>query len=95
MSIGPAGTRVTLRHAETLNPDGSLYVANLRTARATDVYTLKGEARKYLEPRFTYHGFRFVEVTGLPGTPTAATWKAAWCTTTWRRPPTSPAPIRF
>ena len=39
---GPQGAQVTLRHAETLNPDGSLYVANLRSARATDVYTLEG-----------------------------------------------------
>ena len=58
-----------LRHAETLNPDGSLYVANLRTARATDLYTLKGEGTEVWEPRFTYHGFRFVEVAGFPGEP--------------------------
>jgi len=69
---GPRGTRVTLRHAETLNPDGSLYTANLRTARAEDVYTLKGGGAETWEPRFTYHGFRFVEVTGFPGSPTAA-----------------------
>jgi alpha-L-rhamnosidase len=69
---GPKGTQVTLRHAETLQPDGSLYVANLRTARVTDLYTLKGEGTEVWEPRFTYHGFRFVEMTGFPGTPTAA-----------------------
>ena len=68
----PAGTRVAFRHAETLNPDGSLYVANLRTARAEDVYIAKGIKGERFEPRFTYHGFRFVEVTGLPGTPAAA-----------------------
>jgi alpha-L-rhamnosidase len=67
---GPKGTTVTLRHAETLNPDGSLYVANLRSARATDSYTLKGDGDEVWEPRFTYHGFRFVEVTGYPGEPT-------------------------
>jgi alpha-L-rhamnosidase len=66
---GKAGTRVVLRHSETLNPDGSLYVANLRTARATDLYTLKGGGAETWEPRFTYHGFRYVEVTGYPGTP--------------------------
>ena len=69
---GPKGAQVTLRHAETLQPDGSLYTANLRTARATDLYTLKGEGTEVWEPRFTYHGFRFVEMTGFPGTPTAA-----------------------
>ena len=72
---GPKGAQVQLRHAETLAPDGSLYVANLRTARATDVYTLKGEGAEVYEPRFTYHGFRYVELTGWPGdaVPTTAT----------------------
>jgi alpha-L-rhamnosidase len=69
---GPAGAEVRLRHAETLQPDGSLYVDNLRTARATDVYTLKGTGTETWEPAFTYHGFRYVEITGFPGTPTAA-----------------------
>ena len=71
---GPKGTQVQLRHAETLAPDGSLYVANLRTARATDIYTLRGEGSEVYEPRFTYHGFRYVELTGWPGdaAPTAA-----------------------
>jgi alpha-L-rhamnosidase len=68
----PAGARVTFRHAETLNPDGSLYVANLRSARAEDDYIAKGQRGERFEPRFTYHGFRYVEVTGLPGTPSAA-----------------------
>ena len=66
---GPKGTAVTLRFAETLKPDGTLYVDNLRSARATDVYTLKGGGPEVWEPRFTYHGFRFVEITGYPGTP--------------------------
>ena len=69
---GPKGAQVRLRYAETLNPDGSLYVANLRTARATDLYTLKGEGAEIWEPRFTYHGFRFVEVSGFPDEPTPA-----------------------
>ena len=67
---GPAGTRVMLRHAETLKPDGTLYLANIRGAKVTDVYTLKGQGTEVWEPRFTYHGFRFVEVSGFPGTPT-------------------------
>lgn len=66
---GPRGTQITLRHAETLKADGSLYVANLRSAKALDTYTLKGGGAEDWHPRFTYHGFRFVEVTGYPGTP--------------------------
>ncbi|MEV7866454.1 alpha-L-rhamnosidase [Streptomyces sp. NPDC088124] len=68
---GAAGTTVRLRHAEVLNPDGTLYTANLRTARATDTYTLKGGGTETYEPRFTFHGFRYVEVTGVPGRPPA------------------------
>ncbi len=67
---GPEGTRVILRHAETLNADGKLYVDNLRSAQATDIYVLKGgQAAQLWGPRFTYHGFRFVEMSGYPGTP--------------------------
>jgi alpha-L-rhamnosidase len=66
---GPAGTQVRLRHAETLKDNGELYVDNLRSARATDLYTLKGVGSETWEPRFTYHGFRYVEVTGFPGKP--------------------------
>ena len=69
---GPAGTQVSLRHAETLKPDGSLYLDNIRGARVTDIYTLKGKGEEVYEPRFTYHGFRYVEVTGFPGKPTLA-----------------------
>ncbi len=61
---GPAGTRVTLRHAERLNPDGTLYTENLRRARATDVYVLKGTGEETWQPRFTFHGFQYVEITG-------------------------------
>lgn len=59
-----AGTTVRLRHGEILNPDGTLYTANLRSAQQTDTVTLAGGRETY-EPRFTYHGFRYVEVTGL------------------------------
>src|SRR6516164_6367568 len=65
-----AGSSVILRHAETLKPDGSLYMANLRGAQVTDVYTLKGGGRETWEPRFVTHGFRYVEMTGFPGQPT-------------------------
>ncbi len=66
---GPRGTEVSLRHAETLKPDGTLYLDNIRGAKVTDTYTLKGKGTEVYEPRFTYHGFRFVEVTGYPGKP--------------------------
>jgi alpha-L-rhamnosidase len=66
---GPRGTEVSLRHAETLKPDGMLYLDNIRSAKVTDTYTLKGKGRELYEPRFTYHGFRYVEVTGYPGKP--------------------------
>jgi alpha-L-rhamnosidase len=66
---GPAGTRVTLRFAEVLKPNGTLYRANLRGATATDIYTLKGRGTEVWEPRFTWHGFRYVSVTGFPGKP--------------------------
>jgi alpha-L-rhamnosidase len=69
---GPAGAMVTLRHAETLKPDGTLYLDNLRSARVTDTYTLKGGGTETYEPRFTYHGFRFVELAGYPGRPALA-----------------------
>ena len=66
---GPVGTRVTLRHGERLNPDGTLYTKNLRRAQATDVYILKGRGEEIWQPRFTFHGFQYVEVSGLPSAP--------------------------
>jgi alpha-L-rhamnosidase len=69
---GLAGITVQMRFAETLNPDGTLYMANLRGARVTDTYTLRGRGSEVWEPRFTYHGFRYVEVTGYPGIATLA-----------------------
>jgi alpha-L-rhamnosidase len=66
---GHKGIEVWLRHAETLQPNGMLYLDNLRSARALDTYVLKGGGREVWEPRFTYHGFRYVEVRGYPGKP--------------------------
>jgi alpha-L-rhamnosidase len=63
---GERGTRVQVRFAEMLNADGSLYLDNLRSARPLDTYVLKGGGPEVYEPRFTFHGFRYVEVTGLP-----------------------------
>jgi alpha-L-rhamnosidase len=65
---GPAGTTVTLRHAEVLDKAGNFYTANLRGAKATAKYTLKGEGVEVFEPRFTFFGFRYVAVDGFPGT---------------------------
>ena len=70
---GTRGTRIRLRHAETLRDDGMLYTDNLRSARATDIYVLRGSVAESYQPRFTYHGFRYVELTGFPGTPTLST----------------------
>ena len=67
---GEPGTKVQLRFAEILNPDGTIYTANLRNADATDVYILKGGDEETFAPHFTFHGFRYVEVTGYPGPPT-------------------------
>ena len=66
---GAAGTRVRMRFAERLSPDGSIYTENLRNARATDVYVLNGHGAETYSPHFTFHGFRYVEVAGYPGTP--------------------------
>ena len=66
---GKAGDRVKLRFAEVLQDDGTLYLDNIRSALVTDIYTLEGADMELFEPSFTYHGFRFVEITGYPGTP--------------------------
>jgi alpha-L-rhamnosidase len=66
---GPAGTKITLRFAEILNPDGTIYTTNLRAAKATDTYILRGQGDEVWEPALTFHGFRYVEVTGLPTAP--------------------------
>jgi alpha-L-rhamnosidase len=67
---GPRATKIRLRYGEMLHPDGRLMTENLRKARATDHYILKGDAQgETYEPRFTYHGFQYVEVTGLTEKP--------------------------
>jgi alpha-L-rhamnosidase len=66
---GRAGTKVQLRFGEVLQSNGQLYTDNLRTAEATDIYTLRGQGNEVFEPHFTFHGFRYIEITGYPGTP--------------------------
>ena len=61
----PAGTEVVLRHAELLDNDGRLNTEPLRTADATDRYVTAGADEETYEPRFTFHGFRYAEITGV------------------------------
>ncbi len=67
---GSVGDRITVRHGEMLNPDGTVYTANLRGANATDFYTFGTNGTVTYEPRFTFHGFRYVEIRGLTVPPT-------------------------
>ena len=64
----PAGTKIRLRHTEVLDKDGMIYTANLRDAAQVNEYIWRG-GEAVVEPHFTYHGFRYVEVTGLPDRP--------------------------
>ena len=65
----PAGTVITLHHGEILNPDGTIYTTNLRGAPSVDTYICKGGGVEIWQPRFTFHGFRYVELTGLSAKP--------------------------
>ena len=62
---GKKGDKVTLKFAEVLDKAGNFYTENLRAAKATDVYILKGEGTETYEPSFTFHGFRYVKVEGI------------------------------
>jgi len=75
---GTAGQTITLRHAEVLE-NGELGTRPLRTALATDRYTLRGEGEEVWEPRFTFHGFRYAEIEGWPGELRAADLHAVVC----------------
>ncbi len=66
---GPAGTKITVRHSELISPDGMINVSNLWGVAAEDIYLLNGNGPQVCEPRFTYHGFRYIELTGLPQSP--------------------------
>jgi alpha-L-rhamnosidase len=63
----PEGTAITLRHAEVLDKDGNFYIENLRSAKQTNTYICKGSGTEIYEPRFTFQGFRFVDISGYPG----------------------------
>ena len=66
---GPRGAVVTLRFGERLSPSGTVYTTNLMAAKVTDTYVLKGGGEEVFEPRFTFHGFQYVELVGYPGRP--------------------------
>ena len=70
---GEPGQKITLRFAERLNPDGTIYTTNLRSARCIDTYVCEGKGEETWSPRFTFHGFQYVEITGLKSPPTAET----------------------
>jgi alpha-L-rhamnosidase len=70
---GKPGQKIVLRFAERLNPDGTIYTTNLRSARATDTYICKGTGTETWQPRFTFHGFQYVEITGLDKKPSLDT----------------------
>lgn len=65
---GASGTVVRMRFAERLKNNDSIYVDNLRNATASDSYVLKGNGEEIYTPHFTFHGFRYIEVSGFPGT---------------------------
>ena len=68
-ATGARGTRITLHHSENIGENGMLDPWTNRRAKATDVFVLSGSGSEEYQPRFTYHGFRYVEVTGYPGRP--------------------------
>jgi alpha-L-rhamnosidase len=67
---GPRGCQIILRFSELVYEDGTINTATNGNAKATDTCFLKGEGEEIFEPHFTYHGFRYVEITGFPGVPT-------------------------
>jgi len=66
---GPAGTKIVLRHSEMLDAQGNFYTESLRGAAQTVTYIMKGGSDEDFEPHFTFQGFRYVAVDGLPGEP--------------------------
>ncbi|MBD3244121.1 MAG: Bacterial alpha-L-rhamnosidase [Chitinivibrionales bacterium] len=63
------GTRISLRYAESLYDNGTINQENLRSLKAEDVYITRGGGVEHYEPRFTYHGFRYIQIEGWPGKP--------------------------
>ena len=82
---GPRGTKITLQSNELLNEDGTVNMGHLTSHThgrfQTEEYILDGNGLKTFEPRFTYHGFRYVQVTGLAEKPTLDSLTGRWVTT--------------
>ena len=70
---GKRGEKIVMRFGEMLNADGTVYTENLRSARVTDTYICNGRCEEVWEPHFTFHGFRYVEITGLSVKPNKET----------------------
>jgi alpha-L-rhamnosidase len=70
---GEPGQKITLRFAERLSPDGTIYTTNLRSARCVDTYNCSGTGEEVWSSRFTFHGFQYIEITGLKSAPTLDT----------------------
>jgi alpha-L-rhamnosidase len=68
---GQRGDTVRMHYSELIDPTGMIDPWTSRRARATDIYVLKGAGTELYEPRFTYHGFRYIEITGLRQPPAA------------------------
>ena len=64
---GKGGDRIVLQFAEVLDKKGNFYTDNLRAARCTDTWILKGKGEEHFEPHFTFHGFRYAKIDGYPG----------------------------
>jgi alpha-L-rhamnosidase len=64
---GKSGDQITLKFAEVLDKQGNFYTDNLRAARCTDTWILKGNGEERFEPHFTFHGFRYAKIEGYPG----------------------------
>jgi alpha-L-rhamnosidase len=64
---GKSGEKIILNHAEVLDKEGNFYLENLRKAKAEDEYIFKGNGMETYEPRFTFHGFRYIRVSGYSG----------------------------
>jgi alpha-L-rhamnosidase len=64
---GSPGNKITIQHAEVLDQKGNFYIENLRAAKATAAYILKGNEEETFEPHFTFFGFRYIKVEGYPG----------------------------
>ncbi|HVV55895.1 MAG TPA: family 78 glycoside hydrolase catalytic domain [Mucilaginibacter sp.] len=64
---GKPGDTIIVSHAEVLDKEGNFYTANLRAAKAQDIYIMKGDGEETFEPHFTFHGFRYIRIQGYPG----------------------------